>query len=171
MAPGVAAIGRSGRQVIVITYMANGAGYIGMAVGQRKTGGAVIEFCVQPIVKRSMTICAIRSRKRGSRGLMRRISGPLPILQVAGLASRRKPHIISHCGIRMALIALHHRVRAEQRKAVEVVLNRLIGYLPPKRCVALSAIGSHLPVVNIRMAIGAIFPYVREYRLRVAARA
>jgi len=102
---------------------------------------------------------------------MRWIRCVLVIRHVTGRARRRKPHIISNRGILMALIALHDRVRAEQRKAVEVVLNRLIGYLPSKGCVALRAIGSHLRAVNVRMAIGAIFSNVRKYRLRVAARA
>jgi len=54
---------------------------------------------------------------------MRRIRRLLPIRQVAGRAGRRKPQVISHCRVCMALLAFDDRVRAEQRKSVEVLLD------------------------------------------------
>jgi hypothetical protein len=51
VAAGVAAIrGRDG-QVVVVVDVAGSAGNVGMAVGQRESGGAVIEFCAQPGVE------------------------------------------------------------------------------------------------------------------------
>lgn len=58
------------------------------------------------------------------------IGGLLPVRQMTGRAGRRKPQVISDCRVLMALLAFHDGVRAEQRKPVEVLLNRLGGNLP-----------------------------------------
>ena len=59
----------------------------------------------------------------------------------------------------------------QQRKSVEVVLNRLGRNLPAERRVALGAIGAKLAAVNIGVAIGAILANIGEHRLGMAARA
>ena len=69
----------------------------------------------------------------------------------------------------MALLAFHHGVRAEQRKSVEVLLNRLDRNLPAENRVALRAIRAELCAVNVSVAIGALLSNVREHRLGVAS--
>jgi len=170
MAARVSAIGRGDRQIVIVIDMAKRAGDVGVAVGQQKSGGAVIEFRIQPVVKR-MAVCAARCGKLRSCGLVLRVRSSQPIGHVAARARGRKPDIISHSGIRVALLALHHSVGAEQRKPVEVILNRLRGNLPAERRVALRAIRAHLRAMNIRVAIGAIFSHVGEHRFCVATRA
>ena len=71
----------------------------------------------------------------------------------------------------MALLALNNRVCAEQRKPIEVILNRLIRDLPAKHRMAFGAVGAKLPTVNIGVAIGAVLANVRENGLCVASRA
>ena len=121
MALRVPAIGRSNRQIIVVTNMTEGAGHIRMAIGQQEPGRTMVELGVQPIVKR-MTGFASRRELCGN---MVGISGFLKIPDVARLACGRKPQVITDGGVLMALIAFHGSMRAEQRKSVEVLLNRL----------------------------------------------
>ena len=71
----------------------------------------------------------------------------------------------------MALLALHHGMRADERKPVEVLLDRLHGNLPAENRVALRAVRAELRAVNVSMAIGAVFSDVGENRLGVASRA
>jgi hypothetical protein len=118
-----------------------------------------------------MATCAVRSCKRGSGRRMLGVCSSQPIRHVASRACSGKPNVISGSGILVASIALHDGVCAEKREAVEMVLNRLIGYLPAERRMALSAVTSHLCAVNVRVAIGAIFSNVSENGLRVATRA
>jgi hypothetical protein len=71
----------------------------------------------------------------------------------------------------MTFLALDYRVCAEQRKSVEVLLNRLDRHLPSENRVALRAIRAELRAVNVGVTIGAILANVREYRLGMASRA
>ena len=68
----------------------------------------------------------------------------------------------------MAGVAIHRGVRSGQRKAVVVLLDLLNRNLPSANRVALLAIGSQLPPVNIRVAVLASLPNVGEHRLYVA---
>ena len=71
----------------------------------------------------------------------------------------------------MALIALQNGMRAEQRKSVEVLLNRLDRYLPAEDGMALGAILAELSAVNVGVTIGAVLANVGKNRLGVASRA
>jgi hypothetical protein len=71
----------------------------------------------------------------------------------------------------MALIALQDRMRAEQRKSVEVLLNRLDRYLPAEDGMALGAILAELGTVNVSVTIGAVLANVGKNRFYVASRA
>jgi hypothetical protein len=55
----------------------------------------------------------------------------------------------------MAIITLQRGVCAHQREAVKMILNCLSGNSPPVHGMALLAVGSELPPVNIGMAIRA----------------
>ena len=69
----------------------------------------------------------------------------------------------------MAFVALYHRVRAEQREAIEVIVDRLHRHVPAINCVALRAVSAHLSAVNVGVAIGAVFADIGEDRFQVAA--
>lgn len=57
---------------------------------------------------------------------------------------------------------------SEQRKAVLVLINLLDGNLPALDSVALLAAGTELALVDVGMAIGALFSHIRKYRFDVA---
>ena len=170
MALRISAIGRRDRQIVVVVDVAERASHIRVAVGQQETRRVVIELGVQPVVK-GMATRAIRSGKCRAGGWMDRVRRLQPVRHVARRAGGRKPEVISHCGIGMALLAFHDGVRAEQRKPVEVLLNRLHRNLPAENRVALCAIGAELRAVNVGVTIGALLSDVRENRLGVASRA
>jgi len=166
----ISAIGRGNRQIIVVVDMAERASHIRVAVGQQETGRAVVEFGVHPIIK-GMAGGAVGSRKGSSGRRMHGIRRLLPIRQVARRACSRKPNIISDRGVLMTILTFHNRVRAEQRKPVEVLLHRLDGHPPAENRVALLAVGAELRTVNVGVTIGALLSNVGENRLGVASRA
>jgi hypothetical protein len=61
-------------------------------------------------------------------------------------------------------------MRADERKPVEVLLNRLHGNLPAENRVALRTVSAELRAVNVSMAICAVFSNVGENWLGVASR-
>lgn len=71
----------------------------------------------------------------------------------------------------MAVGALEHSVRAEQRKPVLVLLQLLGAKIPPLHGVTLLAIRAELAAVNIRMAICATSAHIFEYGTCMALRA
>ena len=102
---------------------------------------------------------------------MRGIRRLPPIRHVTGRACRRKPKIISDRGVWMTLLALHHGMRAEQRKSVEMLLYRLDGHPPSENRVALRAVGAELTAMNVGVTIGARLSNVGENRFGVTGRA
>ena len=148
--------------------MAESAGHIRMAIGQQESGRTVVELGVEPIVKRQVTGFAGRRELCGN---VVGIGGFLKICHVARHAGGRKAQEIPGGGVLMALIAFHDRMRAEQRKSVEVLLNRLDGHLPTKNGVALGAVASELTAVHVRVTIRAVLPHIGEDRLDMALRA
>ena len=71
----------------------------------------------------------------------------------------------------MAFLALHHGVRAQERKSIEVLRDCLNGNLPARDRVALRAIRSELSTVEVGVAVSAVLADVGENRFDVAARA
>ena len=67
----------------------------------------------------------------------------------------------------MAFITLHRGVCPEQRKAILVIADLLDGYLPAQHCVALRAIRTKFPQVDVSVAVGAILADVSEHRFGV----
>src|SRR5260370_18565968 len=118
----------------------------------------MVELGVQPIVKRMTSFASSRELCGNVVG----ISSFLKIPDVARLACGRKPQVITDGGVLMALIAFHGSMRAEQRKSVEVLLNRLDRHLPAENCVALGAVGSELTAVKVRVTVGAALPHISE---------
>ena len=62
-------------------------------------------------------------------------------------------------------------MRADEREAVQVLINLLHRNVPPPDRMALLAIGAHLPLVNVGVAICALRPDIGEDRLGMALRA
>jgi len=154
-------------QIVVVVDVARSAGHIRVPVRQQKARGAVIEFRSEPVVKIVATL-AVARRKSRPRARVRRIRRLLPFFQVTRFASRRQSVEDSRRGSLVALLAGHGRVRAKQREAILVILHLLYGNVPALDRVAQLAIRTHLPAVNIRVAVGAILSHVREDWLYVA---
>jgi hypothetical protein len=167
MASGISAIVWSDRQIVVVVDVAERAGNIRMAIGQQEPGRAVVEFGVQPGVKR-MAGFACGGKLRGN---MIRINCFLKIRQVAGGTGSGKTQVIPDGWILVALIALQDGVRTEQGKSVEVLLNGLHRHLPAEHGVALGAVFPELGAVNVGVAIRTILSNVGKDRLGMASRA
>jgi len=87
---------------------------------------------------------------------------------MAGNAGRRQPLELADRGALVAGIAIHGGVRADQGEAVQVLVDLLHRDVPALHVVALFAIGAHLALVKIRVAIGALLADVAEHHLGVA---
>lgn len=112
MALRVSTIGWGNLQVVIVVDMAGGTQNVGVTIRQRKARRAVIKVGVQPTVK-VVAALAIGSRKCRPRRGMRRIRGVLPVFQVAGITLRGQAKKLARCGLRVALLAGHRRVRAK----------------------------------------------------------
>ena len=71
----------------------------------------------------------------------------------------------------MTLLALDHGVRAEQRKSISVLLDRLARDLPAGNRVALRAVIAELSAVDVGVTIGALLANICKNWLCVASRA
>ena len=87
---------------------------------------------------------------------------------MAGVTGRRQALELSHSGILVAGIAIHGGMRANQRKAVNVLVDLLNRDIPALDRVALLAVGAHLPLVNVGVAVRALRSHIREHQLGVA---
>lgn len=138
-------------EVVVIVDVAVGAlpRRHGVAAGQGKSDGAVIELGVEPVI-RSVAILA-GGGKRGDDVVG--AAGCLEIRCVAGEASRG--HGLKLAGGRalVAGIAVYRGVRPHEWKAVYMLLNLLDGDLPAANRMAAFAVRPQLPPVNIRVAV------------------
>ena len=74
-------------------------------------------------------------------------------------------------GAGMASITSHGGVGSDQRKTILVLLDVLDGNLPALDRVAIRAVGSQLPAMDVGMAIGAGMAYVSKHHLGVTLRA
>jgi hypothetical protein len=97
--------------------------------------------------------------------------GVIEVPLVAGDAIGAQPGEDRGGRAAMAGFAVHCRVRAQQRKAVEVVPNRLYGNVPAANRMALLAVGAELPPVNVGVAVRASRTDVREHQLGMALHA
>jgi len=170
----VATRGAAGRrgdlQIVIVVYVAGGAGHIGVPICKQKSGRAVIECRPQPAVKFVAPLAIARRKRRPGAGV-RGIGRVLPIFQMAGIARSAQSQENPRCGLLVAFIALNRGMSAQERKAVLVIAHLLHGDVPTLHRVALRAVRPHLTTVNVGVAIGAIFAHVREYGLCVALRA
>ena len=134
-----------------------------MAACEGKANRTVIEIGIQP------GIGAVTSRAgcgESTRSMIR-IIGRFEVRRVTRVALRRhRLELATGCTF-VTRIAIYGRMRAGEREAVVMLLHLLYGNLPSTHRVALLAIGSELPLVNVGMAVLASLSYAREYRLYV----
>jgi len=97
--------------------------------------------------------------------------GSLKLGHVTGRASSGESLVLPDGSALVTLVALHHGMRSEQRKPVEVILNGLHRHVPAAHCVALGTIGAELAAMNIRVAVRAVLPDIGEDGPEVALRA
>ena len=93
VAAGVAAIRRSNLQIVIVVEVAGSAGNVGVSVGKKKAGRAVIEDRRVP-TDGVMARGAIGSGKGRASGRMRRIVGLLPVGEMAILACAGREVVI-----------------------------------------------------------------------------
>ena len=127
----------------------------------------MVEVGVKPVIKIVAALTVRGSKGRASAGV-RGIRGVLPVLKVAGIALGGETVKDSRSELFVALVALHGRVSAKKREAILMILDLLDGNVPALNGVTLRAVGTHLPAVNIGVAIRTILAYVGEDRLGVA---
>jgi hypothetical protein len=89
---------------------------------------------------------------------------------MASVASRRQTRELPCRGLLVTLIAFHQRVCSHQRKAILMIANRVQRDIPSSDRMAALAIGSKLPPMDIRVAIGTAGTDVFEDQAGVALR-
>ena len=131
---------------------------------QRKSNRRVIEVRTQPV------ICAVASfASEGKlRGHVIGIAGGLEVRRMARIAGGGHGLKLTVGPALMAGIAIHRGMRAGEWEAVIVLLDLLHRDLPAPDGMALLAICSQLPPVNVCMAVLAALADIRENRLDVA---
>ena len=86
----------------------------------------------------------------------------LEIPLVTRNTSGRKPLKLADRRALVAIIALHRRVGSEQWETILVIFHLLHGNLPALHSVASRAVRAHFILVDIGVAVLAIFPHVSE---------
>jgi hypothetical protein len=167
---GISAIRGGDLQLVVPADVAVLARNIRVPVGQRKIDRrrGVIDPCgSQPTVKTVASLAGLRKLCGDVIGIGRL----LKIRLVAGNASGGKSLVLPDRRTLVAVIALHGGVSAKERETVLVILELLDGDVPALDGVTLSAVGAHLAIVNVGVAILAVLPDIRENRFDVTLRA
>lgn len=90
---------------------------------------------------------------------------------MAGITRGGQSLELSHCRAGMTRITVQRGMRADEREAVQVLIDLLDRNVPPLDRVALLAIGAHLALVNVGVTVRAVDAHIRENRLSVALRA
>ena len=121
--------------------------------GQGKTRDGMVELRGHPVVHR-VALLALRGEFQldviDAYGL-----GVDEISLMAGNALRRKSLELPHGCALMAGVAVHGGVRADQREPVQVLVNLLHRNMPTLDGMTLFAIGAHLALVDVSVAVGA----------------
>lgn len=90
---------------------------------------------------------------------------------MAGIALGRHCLKLAASGSFVARVAVYGGVRTGKREAIVMLLDLLDADLPSLDRVALLAVGSQLPSVNIGMAVLAALPHIGKHRFHVALHA
>lgn len=90
---------------------------------------------------------------------------------MAGVALRRKTlELADRCAL-VTRVAIDRGMGPDQREPIQVLVDLLDRNIPALDGVALFAVGTHLGLVNVRMALSALRSDIVENRLGVALRA
>ena len=138
-----------------------------MSSGQGEAGELqVVELRSHPVVHR---VALFASRRQMQRDVINPGGFRIyEILLVAGEAHRRKTLELADRGAFVTGITVHGGVRADERKAIQVLVDLLDGYIPALHGMALFAVSAHLALVDIRVAIRALSADISKDRFGVA---
>jgi len=156
---------RAGQIVVVVDVTVSAsARRHGVQAGQREIRHRiVIELRVQPVIGAVAGIAG--DGKLG--GYVVGIGGSVVVGLMAGVALDRHRLKLAVGGILVAGVAIHRGVSSGEREAVVVILDLLYRNVPSPHRVALLAVGSQLPPVNIGVAILAACADIVEDHLDV----
>jgi len=143
----------------------------GMCADQRESRELhVIELRAHPVVH-GMALLA-RHRVYSQRDVINACGlGVDEVSLVARVASRRKALKLTNRRTLVARIAIDRGMRPDQREAIHVLIDLLNRNIPALDGVTLLAVGAHLCLVNVRVALAALRSDIREDGLGVALRA
>lgn len=164
----MATITSGGNAFEVAVDMATDAIDSGVHPRQCKAGYfGVVELGSQPGIQRRMaTLASGREPERLMIG-----HSVLVLHLVARVAIHGQARELAHGGALMTRVAVHCGMRADQREAVGVLLDFLLGNVPPLNRVALLAIRAKLAPMEVGVAPGASRRGVAEYQALVAPHA
>ena len=129
----------------------------------------VIELRAHPVIH-GVALCALRRVNSQRDVINARRPRVNEIFLVARVTSCRESLELSHRSALVAGVAIHSRVRPCEREPVHVLVDLLDRNVPSAHGVALLAVGAHLRLVNVRMALAALRSDIREHRLRMTLR-
>jgi len=127
----------------------------------------VVYGSAQPAIKRMARLAGLRELA----GHVVRILGLLKVSHMAGVTCRRQALILTDSRAFVAIFTLHGGVGAQQREAILVILHLLDGNIPALNGVAPRAVCPHFSLVDVGMAILAIFADIGKDGLDVALHA
>ncbi len=131
--------------------------------GQDEPGRGVIELDAEPGVQ---VMAILASGRKAGASMVHRFRC-IEVVDVAGRALRRQTNKSARCGADVARFAIHRCVRANQREARRMLLNRLDSFLPAPYRMAILALGAELALMDVGVAIGALGTDVAENQLRM----
>lgn len=147
-----------------IVGMARRAGQCCVRSGQRVASNLqMVKLRIEPCVH---AVTGFARGRESRRNMIQNLG--LEILLVAGIARCRKSGELAHRRVLVAIVALQHRVRTNQREAVLVIANLRKRSLPSPHRVAALAVGAELTAMDIGMAISASRAHILEHQAHMA---
>jgi hypothetical protein len=129
----------------------------------------VIETSAHPVVHGMALFAGDRKIQRDV--IDARRSGVDKISLVAGVALRRKTLELTNRSALVTRVTIDRGMRPDQRETIQVLIDLLNRNIPALDGVTLFAVGAHLCLVNVRVALAALRSDIREDGLGVALRA
>ena len=139
----------------------------GVHACQWETRGRVIELRPEPVVD---GVALLTLHRKGDDRMLGG-GGLLISLLMTRITLNRQTHELADSFAFVTVRAIQSRVPANQRKTVGVFSNGLQNNAPALHRVALFAVRSHLPTMNVCVTVRAVRSSIRENHLGVALRA
>lgn len=155
--------------LVLAADVAGGAiqGRVHAGEGKIRWRPSMVEFRSQPGVDR-VALFALGGKTSGH--VIRR-GRLLKSILMARITLDRQTLELSDGLALVAVCAIQARMATDQREAVVVLLHSLRDEVPSLHCVAVLTICTHLPPVDVCMAVGAMRSHIREDHFGVALRA